>query len=160
MKNPVILILSLIVLVLLLVGPVWGTTTGTINVTVTPKLISLSVSPSSYSYGTLGLSETATTTIPFAVENTGNVDEDFDVKGFDTADWLLGEPAGADIYQHDWKNMSGGGYTALTKSAGVSAATSVGTGNSENFKFQLHTPTSSDATDTQSPNVTFTALES
>lgn len=148
-------------LVSLLVGPVWATTTGTINVTVTPKLISLSVSPTSYDYGTLGLSEIATTTIPFAVENTGNVDEDFDITGDDTADWTLSATVGVlDAYRHDWKNMSGGGYTALTKSAGVSAATSVGASNSANFKFQLHTPTITSATAVQEPDVMFTALES
>lgn len=160
MKNPMVLILSLVVLVFLLVGPVWAATSGTIDVTVTPKLISLSVSPTSYDYGVLGLSETAETTITFAVENTGNVDEDFDIKGSNTADWTLSATVGAsEAYRHDWKEVSGG-YAALTTTTGVSAATSVAATNSESFKFRLHTPTASNATAGQEPDVIFTALES
>ena len=113
MKNRAILILSLIVLVFSLVGPVWAATTGTINVTVTPKLISLSVTPSTYDYGTLGLSATMETTTTFSVENDGTVAEDFDIKGFDTADWTLSGAAGAYSYAHDWKEASGS-YAALT----------------------------------------------
>ena len=158
MKNRMILILSLVVLVFSLVGPVWAASTGTINVTVTPKLISLSVTPTTYDYGTLGLSDSAETTITFTVENDGTVAEDFDIKGFDTADWTLSGAVGADTYKHDWKEGAGT-YAALT-TGGAAGATSVAAGNSKSFRFRLNTPTSSGATNAQSPNVTFTASES
>lgn len=155
-----ILILSLIALVFLLVGPVWAASTGTINVTVSPKLISLSVSPTSYDYGALGYNDSTETTITFSVQNDGNVAEDFDIEGFDTADWSLGATAGTDAYVHEWKEASGS-YTPLVEApSSAAAATAVASGNSESFKFQLHTPTDSLVTDDQNPNVKFTASES
>ncbi len=159
MKRFVVLILSLVTSVALLVGPVWAATSGTINVTVTTKLISLSVSPTSYDYGTLDLSDTTETSINFDVENTGNVDEDFDIKGADTTAWPLSGAPGADLYQHDWREVVSGSYAALT-TGNVVAATSVGASSSESFMFKLHMPTSSSSNAAQAPNVTFTASES
>ncbi len=153
-----ILILSLVMLVFLLVGPVWAATTGTINVTVSPKLISLSVDPTSYNYGFLDISETAETTITFDVLNNGTVDEDFDIKGIDTVNWNLSGSVGATNYMHEWKEVLGG-YAALT-TGNVPAATLVGATTSESFKFRLSTPSTVVSTDPQSPNVIFTASES
>jgi hypothetical protein len=158
MKKLIILVLGLVVLAVLFTMPVWAATEGTISVTVTPKLVSLSVDHDTYDYGVLDLNDTAETAITFNVTNEGNVDEDFDIKGFNTAAWTLAGTAGANEYVHEWKEGVGS-YSALSTS-NQPAAASVSSDGSKSYQFRLSTPTSSSSFDAQNPNVTFTASES
>ena len=152
MKKLTILALGLVGLAVFFTLPVWAAQ-STINVTVTPKLISLSVDPGSYDYGALDLNASAETTTTFEVMNTGNVDE-----GTDTTNWTLAGAVGVDAYKHEWKEGAGS-YSALTTS-NQPAATSVSSSGSKDFRFKLWTPTSSTSFNAQNASVTFTASES
>lgn len=158
MRHFKILTLVTVVILGLFNVPVWAATEGTINVTVTPQNISLSVNPGSYSYGALGLNTTSETPSTFAVNNDGNVTENFLVKGYNTAAWTLAATNGSNQYVHDWKEATGGSYAALTTS-NATAASGVAAGGSVSYRFRIKTPTSTSSFAAQAPNVTFTATE-
>lgn len=145
-----------VVMLVIFSMPVWGAGDGTINVTVTPKVISLSVTPGSYNYGPIQFGGTAETTTTFAVTNDGNVSENFLVRGVDTTNWALAGTAGVDAYRHQFKEGAGS-YANLT-TGNQSAASGVAAGGSRNYRFQLSMPTSGNSS-AQNPNLTFTATE-
>jgi len=87
-----------------------------ITATVTFQHIALTATDGSISYGILAPSQSKTTvTIPDSqtIENTGNVAEDFDIKGLSPTtggtctNWTIGEAAGAGVYSHEW-SINGG----------------------------------------------------
>ena len=158
MRQIKVLALGLAMVMALFSLPVWAATEGTIDVTVTPKNISLSVSPNSYNYGALGLNVTTETATTFAVSNDGNVNENFLVKGYNTAAWTLAATNGANQYVHEWKEETAGSYAALTTS-NQTAASGVASGNDVDYRLRIKTPTSTSSFAQQAPNVTFTATE-
>lgn len=163
MKRLIItFILAFAALLVISVYPVFGADSAGVSVTVTAKNISISVTPGSYNYGPLALSDTTETTSTFTVSNNGNVDELFFVSGSDTDDWTLSPAVGAGEYKHEWSENSGGSYTGLSGSnqamnGGSPIAADVG--SLSNVKFKISMPTSSISFAEQSTSVTFLATE-
>jgi hypothetical protein len=142
-------------------------TTATVTATVTVQNISVSVSDGTVAYGTLGQNTTKSTCTSElndaqTVTNEGNVAENFDIKGQNSADWTLAATAGSDQYVQQFKNgtcstFSGG--TALTTS-NQSLATNVAPSGTVTLNLQINTPNPSTVFTQQSVDVTITATAS
>lgn len=147
---------------------VWGATTATVTVTVTPQNISVSVADGTVAYGTLATS-TSKSTIAADLNDTqtatnnGNVTEAINIKGQNSANWTLGGAAGADTYVHQFCTATCGSpptnFTALTTSYQTLAA-SVAASGTQTFEIRLTTPSSSSVTTQQSVDVTIQAVAS
>src|SRR6266545_4702610 len=90
----------------------------TVSATVTPLLISVSVSPPSVNYGIKAFNLTGLEPSPatFNVSNTGSVAETFQIKGAaSSGGWTLGAAAGTDTYVHRFR-LSTGTFAPLTTS--------------------------------------------
>lgn len=140
----------------------------TVNATVTAQNVALSVSPGTVSYGTVGTGSSATTALndgdsvdaTQSIENTGNVAEDFDLKGQDTASWTLADSIGtAESYAHEYCDEGGGTdcdstptWTALSTTY-ASLTTNVGTSTTYPFDLRIQLPTSTSDTSEQSADV-------
>ncbi|MCK4592112.1 hypothetical protein KAT63_01570 [Candidatus Parcubacteria bacterium] len=149
-----------------------------VECTVTPKLVSIGVSPPSVGYGFVDVPSTDNIpTTPssdpiIAATNSGNVDEDFTIRGDDATGtsitWTIvdGSPGTYD-YNHkflDCGNDSGCSSPAaannLTKTT-ESLAEDVSAGSSEYFKLKLSTPTETgNDTSQHSTSVTVIAIAS
>lgn len=145
--------------------------TGAVAATVTAQSISLSVVDGGVSYGTLGVGSTKNTTNAGTnlddsqiVTNTGNVSENFNIKGMNSTSsgvgWTLASSPGANTYTHKFCNVNCDasptwgplsiGYTELS--------TSIGVGNSAPpFDLQIYTPTSTTDYNEQTVSVTVQA---
>jgi len=83
----------------------------TVTATVTAENLVISVTPGSISYGTIGTSSTKDTTDTGTDEsqtasNDGNVTSDFNMKGYDSASWGIGDTAGSESYTHKYCNAA------------------------------------------------------
>ena len=160
-----------IVSILLVVGitsfsrVVHAATTDTVTATVTVQNISISVSVSDgvVAYGTLGTNTSADTN-PADTQiatNNGNITEDFNISGQNSAAWTLAAIAGADNYVHKFCNAACGNpptnYTALTTSY-QTLATAVAPSGTKTFDLYITTPTSSSSFTQQSVSVTVQAV--
>ena len=141
--------------------------TATVSATVTVQNISVSVSDGTVAYGTIGQNTTKSTCTSElndaqTVTNDGNVNEDFLIKGQNSANWTLAATAGTDQYVHKFLNgtcstFSGG--TALTTS-NQSLATGVAPNGNVTLNLQINTPNPSTVFTQQSVDVTITATAS
>ena len=142
-----------------------------VTATVTAQNISISLSQSSFAYGTIA-NNTASSTLSLfggsgiVATNDGNVNEDFDINGANTTDWTLAGTTGSDQYIHQFCNDTDNdcaspptNYTALTTSP---AALDTGIASSGTCAFQLRltTPNPSTVYTQQSASVTITASAS
>jgi hypothetical protein len=127
--------------------------TSVVSVTITSDgIISYGALPAGASKSTIQLSDTQ------AVKNDGNVAEDFNIKGQNTAcPWTLAATTGSDQYVHEFSTNSGTNFTALTTSyqALVSNIAADGTQNSD---FRITVPTSTGCFTQQSADVTIQAV--
>ncbi len=77
---------------------------STVSATVTPAVLSVTVTPNSVDYGTveLGTADNIPTPSSFTATNNGSITEDLEIRGADTADWALvsGVPR-TDEYRHE-----------------------------------------------------------
>ena len=145
---------------------VQGANTAPVSATVTPKKISVSVSPSSVAYGTVALdTEVFPTGDPaITATNDGNVTETLNIVGanatFGANTWTLsGTANGADIYMHKFDTPAyADPYTALTTSYQTLAA-SVASSGTQDFKLKIKTPVSTLAYGEYSTTVTIQATE-
>jgi hypothetical protein len=137
-----------------------------VTATVTVPNISLSVSDGSVAYGTLAVSTSADTCSSHlndlqTVTNDGNIAEDINIKGVDTANWTLAGTAGSDAYVHKFANAtcttSFPTGTALTTSD-QQLASNIASSGTTPLNLQITTPTTSSVYTQQSPNVTLTAV--
>jgi len=120
-----------------------------ITVTVTPKLVSLTISDTSVSYGvvSLGVGKTAPSDHPITVTNSGNVTEDFDIEG-DSAtttggSWGLvsGSPV-ANQFKHSFAlGPAFDSFTALTTGFG-NFVDGVAASGTQDFKLKIEMPSS------------------
>jgi myosin-crossreactive antigen len=142
-------VVSLIVFLLVLVPIVNAADEVSLSATVTVQNISVTVTDGSITYGTLSTSGTANTTATGVDDsqtatNNGNVTEDFDIKGADTAAWSLAGSAGSENYAHNFCTSDCDGdpsWTALTTSY-QALATSVSTSGTQEFDLRINVPTS------------------
>jgi|GEM_PF-2258819 len=129
-------------------------------------VVSVSVSDGKVAYGIIPADtskSTCTSELNDAqtVTNDGNVTENFNIRGQNSANWTLASSAGNDQYVHEFLNgscstFSGG--TALTNSD-QSLATGISQNNSITLNLQIHTPTFSSVYTQQSVDVIITAVQ-
>jgi len=163
-KKNIISIISIINLALIMIlGPsVLASNTATVNATVTVQNISVSVSPGTVSYGTLAANSSKSTCEVSAtqtVTNDGNVTEDFNIKGQNSANWILDSTPSTDHYVHKfattgcpWTNG-----TALTTDY-QTLATDVATSSNITLNLQITTPNPSTVFSQQSVDVIVQAV--
>ena len=132
--------------------------------TYTPVTVSVSVSDGVVSYGTLtagssqdttssGLNDTQTAT------NDGDVTENFNIKGQNSASWTLTATAGSEQYVHEFSTNGGSNWTALTTTY-QTLATNIGVSGTVNFDLKITVPTSTNDYTQQSVDVTIQAVQS
>lgn len=140
--------------------------TAVVSATVTVQNVSITVSPGTVAYGTMSLN-TSKSTIPAdlnaaqTMTNNGNVAEQFNIQGQDSANWTLGLTAGSDIYVHQFCAASctspPTNFTGLTTNYQTLAA-SVAASGTQTLHLRLTTPTASSVFTQQSVDVTLQAV--
>lgn len=127
-------------------------------------IISVTVSDGNISYGVVATSKDTTATgvnETQTVTNNGNVAEDFEIVGQNSADWTLGASAGDAIYKHAWCTSncdSSPIWNALT-TAYQSLATNIAASGAQDFDLQVTVPTSNAGNNQQNVNVTIRAIQ-
>lgn len=146
-------------------------TSATVTSTVTVQNVSVSVADGTVSYGTLatntslstlsspGLGDQQTAT------NNGNVAEDFNIKGQNSANWTLDTAnSTTDHYIHKFcvatcgTDASPTNFTALTTSYAALGAGNVATSGTQTFDLRITTPQTSSVFTSQSVDVTVQAV--
>jgi hypothetical protein len=141
--------------------------TESITATVTFQQISLSVTDGSVAYDVLAASGTKDTVSPSqsqTIENTGNVNEDFDIKGLGTTTggtcthWSLVDSAtpGANEYSHEWSVNGGTGWDRFTSTYEEFASNKAPAGTAT-LDLRIKVPSSSDCFEAQAVDVTVQA---
>lgn len=142
-----------------------------VTATVTVQNISMTLSQASFDYGTMP-SNTASSTLTLfggagiVATNNGNVNQDFDINGANTADWTLAGTTASDQYVHQFCNDTDNNcatpptnYSALTTSP-AALDTAVAAAGTTAFQLRLTTPNPSTVYTQQSAAVTVTASAS
>ncbi len=139
---------------------------GNVNATVTAKNVALTVTSGTVSYGTIDLSGSASTVTLGAsqtVTNTGNVNEDFTIKGYDTTGtgvaWTLAATIGADQYKHEFSTSATFPGTALTTGY-QSMSTAVASLATKTLDLKIYTPSSTSDYNQKTAQVTVMASAS
>lgn len=139
--------------------------TGVVTATVTLQNVSVAVSDGTVNYGSLASSTSKDTTSSGlndsqTATNDGNITEDLNIRGQNSANWTLAATAGTDQYAHKFCKANcdtSPTWTALTTN-NVSLATGVAMSGTQEFDLQITTPTSSTTYTQQSVNVTVQAV--
>lgn len=153
MRQTLISSLFIILLLLFVVFtlPVRGSETGTVTATVTPKQISIIISPTSIAYGTVELGQNDIPPTPdnaINVRNNGTVNEHIQIKGNDAVassggnTWILSNSStGSNQYMH--KFIKGSSSPTSMSTAYSTLVAMQGPGMSDDIKFRISMPTSS-----------------
>lgn len=144
--------------------------TATVTATVTVQNVSVSVADGSVAYGTLA-ANTSKSTLSGGVNdqqtatNDGNVAEDFNIAGSNSANWTLNTVnTTTDNYIHKFCTGTCGtegsptNFTALTTSYAALGAGNVAASGTQVFDLRITTPQTSSVTTQQSVNVTVQAV--
>ena len=126
-----------------------------VSATVTVQNVSVSVSDASVSYGIIsaGASEDTTSTgvnDTQTATNDGNVTEDLNIRGADSANWTLSETSGSDQYMHEFCTSncdSSPAWTSLT-TTNQTLANGVAVIGTQDFDLRVTAPNPS-SVDTQ-----------
>lgn len=134
--------------------------------TASSAIISVSVADGAVTYGTIPANSTKSTCTSElndaqTVTNDGNVNENFNIRGQNSANWTLAATAGSDQYVHKFLNgtcstFSGG--TALTTSDQI-FATGIAPSGTATLNLQINTPNPSSVYTQQSVDVVITAVQ-
>ena len=134
--------------------------------TAAAAVVSVSVSDGAVTYGTIPANSTKSTCTSElndaqTLTNDGNVTENFNIRGQNSANWTLAAATGSDQYVQKFLNgtcsiFSGG--TALTTST-QSFATGVAVSGTATLNLQINTPNPSSVYTQQSVDVTITAVQ-
>lgn len=153
------LIASIAILGLLGMAVGVGVGAADITATVTPKIVSISVSETAVGYGVVDVPSTdnvpvtPSANVIIAVENTGNADEDFAINGADatgdTITWNIADASpGTYDYNHKFIDCGVGDSTCSTVEAAnnmtetpETLAADVPAASIEYFQLRLSTPT-------------------
>lgn len=146
-------------LALFLVNTVKAATEGTVTATVTIGVVSVTVAPSSFDYGTMPFSSLKESFDIIDVSGDKNIKAtvgtlvtDLDVKGASTAAWTLSATAiGANQYMHKFGTSADSttrpsSYTALTTGYDNVLGTAVAANGDVWFGLEIDTPSSGTAT--------------
>ncbi len=108
MSSEIKRLLKFLIVILFVLGFVAGISvkaadTASVTATVTAQNISVTVTDGTVAYGTISLSSSKDTTTSGTNDsqtatNNGNVTENFNIKGQDSANWTLAATAGPDQY--------------------------------------------------------------
>lgn len=144
MRILIVLSISISVLAVALVLPVSAEQFGRVTATVTPKLISIVVSPSTLDYGALSLGNVATSDVIVATNN-GNVAEDFIISGSAATaggdSWSLSTVSpGENVYRHLFDFDPYDSFTPL-ENDNVPFDSNITASDSRNFKLRIEMPT-------------------
>lgn len=139
---------------------------ATVNATVTLQNVSVSVGDGSINYGTLSANQSKSTTASDLndtqlITNNGNVAEDINIKGQNSADWTLSAVADIDQYVQkfctDSCTIPPANYTALTTNY-QTLVSDIAASGTQNFDLEITTPTSSSVFTQQSVDVVIQAV--
>ncbi len=145
--------------------------TADVTATVTVQNVAITVSDGSISYGTLvagGTKDTTTSGVDDSqtATNTGNVNEDFNIKGYNVStgcSWTLAATQGSDQYFHKFCNNgncdSSPTWNALTTSY-TTLATNKTPSATQEFDLQIGVPSSTSCTSQATVTVTVQAVAS
>ncbi len=143
-------------------SPALATHTGesTVNATVTPAVLSVTVTPASVDYFTVELdtADNIPTPSSFTATNNGSITEDIEIRGASTANWTLvsGVP-GTDEYRHE---ASKDGFTTpiILTTSNQSLDTGITVSSFVTVSLRLDAPTVSTTAATQTAPVTVVAV--
>jgi hypothetical protein len=146
-------------------SPVSAYSSGQITIN-SATVIAVTVGDGTVSYGIMGTSETRSTSSGMwdtqSATNTGNVAEDFTIRGTNTANWTLGATPGDEQYSHAFCTASctsaPTNYTALTTGE-TSLVTNVTVGTAQLFDLNISTPTATTHATQQNVDVVITATQ-
>lgn len=162
MKS-LILIISLPVVVGLVIGGLaLAGDEGSVTATVTTQNVSVSVTDGTVTYGTVSLSSSKSTvdlSDTQTATNNGNVTEDFNIKGQNSAAWTLAGSIGANQYKHEFSLTGSFPGTALTANY-QELTTDIAASGNDTFDLKLSTPSSSASYTEQTVSVTVQAVAS
>ena len=161
-RSQVILIAVVAAFAALGGSPALATHTGesTVNATVTPAVLSVTVTPSSVDYDVVELTSIDNLPTPtfFTATNNGSITEDIEIRGANTANWTLvsGVP-GTDEYRHE---ASKDGFTTpiILTTANQGLDTGVAVNGTVTVSLRLDAPTSSTTAAQQTAPVTVVAV--
>ncbi|MEO7364643.1 MAG: hypothetical protein ABIV43_04040, partial [Candidatus Saccharimonadales bacterium] len=144
---------------------------GQVILTYTTSIISVTVADGSITYGIVPGGSNASTVASSLNDtqlatNDGNITEDINIRGNDSAGWSIAGTAGSNQYVHSFcKTGSGSPDPCDTSPTWVPLTTSyqslvlgLTVSSSQRFDLQLTAPTSSSTTSSQSVNVTIQAV--
>ncbi len=144
---------------------VYATSTATVTATVTVQNISVSISDGTVSYGTLGANSSAGTngSDTQTATNNGNVAEDLNIRGTNSANWTLDTTnSTTDHYIHRFCTASCASaptnYTALTTNYQALGSGNVAANGTQTFDLYITTPQTSSVYTQQSVDVTVQAV--
>jgi len=166
MRTTALLAFMSIVCLCLFSAKVDAADTGTVNATVTAQNISVSVADGTVAYGVLAVNSSKSTTTTDlndlqTATNGGNVAENFNIKGSNSAAWTLAATPGAEQYTHKFCTTScttpPTNYTALTTNY-QTLGTAIATSGTKTFDLQITTPTSTATYTAQTVDVTVQAV--
>jgi len=150
MKTTALLLSLSLVCLCLFTAKVDAADSATVNATVTAQNISVTVSSGTIAYGILPVN-TSKSTIATDLDalqtatNTGNVPEDLNIKGANSASWALSATPGAEQYTHKFCTATcttpPTNFTALTTNY-QTLGTNIATSGTKTFDLQITTPTS------------------
>ena len=106
-RNVLIFAAAVALLLTLIPMSAYAQTDATVNATVTPGFVAVSVDPGIVAYGTVNLGSTGVLPAPgtFTATNDGTVSADFAIRGANTDNgWTLSSTVGADQYIHRASN--------------------------------------------------------
>jgi len=161
MKNNYSLVV-VFAFVALLTGVTYAADTGNVQVTVTAKSVSVTVTDGSVAFGSVDLG-TSTSTVGGSetqvVENAGNITEDINIKCSDaasgTVNWILNSTTGSNQFALDFSSTTGSGWTPITASNTYFALIpNLGASATDTLDLQLHMPSFS--TDSVEKTITIT----
>lgn len=171
MKKLVLIVVALALAFDLFPDSASAASTASVTATVTAQNISVSVADGTVSYGTLAL-DTSKSTLSGGVNdqqtatNNGNVTEDFNIKGSNSASWTLDSVnTTADHYIHKFCTATCGtegtptNFTALTTGY-ASLGTSIAASGTKTFDLRITTPQTSSVYTSQSVDITVQAVAS
>jgi hypothetical protein len=143
--------------------------TATVAATVTVQNIALTVADGTVAYGTIPSNTTRSTCSgelndAQTVTNTGNVSENFLIRGQNSANWTLASTAGSNQYVHKALNgacttFPGTGTITLT-TTNQTLATGIAPNGTATLNLQVNTPNPSTVFTQQSVDATLTATAS
>lgn len=165
MKNFLLFVGILVVTGMVVSAASYAAETANVTATVTVQNISVAVTDGDVLYGILPVSDTTSTVVSGlndsqTADNDGNITEDFNIIGTDSAGWTLESAVGSDQYSHDfctttcdsspvWVEIQQGAYTEMS--------VAVASTSNQIFDLRIETPSASTVFTEQSVDVTVQA---